>query len=712
MVLLVSILFSISALAAADTDADSSAINDANYQDIDDYSITKSVTNIESNSIENKVSNEYETITNVSSPSSENTITKQSLTNNTNVKSADSTTTKREVSINSNSITAYSGNTINIKANVSYKNGEKLNYAKVSIKLNGKTIIHTTVSDGSFSTNYVVPNYSAKTYPLEIIVGETSTSLTGRKNVSLTIKRHDLSVSMSKITATSASSVTLKAEVKYKNGSSANGQKAVFKINGKTVLSTTVVNGVASGSYIVPTKASTYSLLVKIGETTTTSYEEVTSSLIVTKRTPTIVKDSLVFVQKGSNVYLNAKITGTGYANASGKVSFKVNGKTVATVNVINNTAECRYKADLKYGYHVIDIVYGGSSGLNSVRTNTSLRVQADPVATYTYSQVLEKANSTHNFVLNNKRLPNFVTMSGNQVSMTDLLYMFAQALSYNNSYHNGGFSSPTSYVQTTKYDFELEKDDYVSMAYRLVDFYKTNGRAPNVMLATSGVNLNFNDTIYTLAKALSFTKNNNRLPNYVTVLTISGSSSSSSSSDNSGSSSSSGSSSGSSSSSSSSSYSPTNSVPSGYEKYLASAKNSYVNYTVIKNAVQKAVSGVSGTYNQAVAIFNYVNKVTDYSFYMNTRRGAIKTLQDGLGNCVDQSHLLLGMYRTANIPARYCHATCYFRSGLVVGHVWVECYVNGKWYSCDTTSNQNTFNNIVNWGSCSTINRYTEIYF
>ena len=96
----------------------------------------------------------------------------------------------------------------------------------------------------------------------------------------------------------------------------------------------------------------------------------------------------------------------------------------------------------------------------------------------------------------------------------------------------------------------------------------------------------------------------------------------------------------------------------------------------------------------------------------MNTRRGAIKTLQDGLGNCVDQSHLLLGMYRTANIPARYCHATCYFRSGLVVGHVWVECYVNGKWYSCDTTSNQNTFNNIVNWGSCSTINRYTEIYF
>ena len=687
MVLLVTVLLSLSALSAADNND----LNNTIDQSMDSLQ-TESVTNIESNSIENKVSNEYETITNENTSSIEKTITKQVTTNNTSVKSA--TTSKKSITITSQDITSYTGNTINIQAKVNYKDGEKLSYAKVSIKVNGNTIIHTTVSNGTISAKYTIPVWSAKKYNMEFIVGETSTSQAGRKNVSLTIKRHDLTVSMSSINTTSASKVQLKATVKYLNGTLANGQKAVFKVNGKTVLSTTVVNGIASGNYIVPVNSGTHTLIVKIGETTTTKYVENTQKIQVSKRTPTIVKDDLIFAKKGSYVYLHAKITGMGNANASGKISFKINGKTVATVNVINNSADYKYNANLKIGYHNVSIVYGGSKGLNAVRTTTSMRVQNDYVSTYSYAQILDKANSTHSFVLKNKRLPNFVTISGNQVSMVDLLYMFSQALTNNNSYHNGGFSLPSTNYATTKYGYQLSKEEYISIADRVVDFYKTYGRAPNFMLMSSGDKLSFNDTIYTLSKALSFAESNNRLPNYVTVESINPSTGSSTSS------------------SSTSTYVPTNTVPEGFEKYLANANNSYVNATSIKNAVQKAVSGVSGTYNQAVAIFDYVNDVTSYSSYLNTRKGALRTLSEGSGNCVDQSHLLLGMYRTANIPARYCHATCYFKSGLVIGHVWIECYVNGKWYSCDTTSNQNSFNKIVNWYSSSTVYRYLELYF
>ena len=696
MVLLVSVLLSVSALSAADTDTDHSTINDTNNQNIEN-SQAKSVTNIESNSIENKVSNEYETITNVNSSDNTKTITKQS-TDNTDTKTA--TTTKKEITINSNSITAYAFDTIDIKGNVSYINGEKLNSAKVAIKLNGKTINHTTVSNGAFSVKYTLPKFSAKDYNITIVVGETSTSLKATKNTVLTIKRQDIKVSTSTISATSGSTVTLKANVTYKNGTLANGQKAVFKLNGKTILSTTVVNGVASGSYTVPTAAKTYSIMVKIGQSTLSNYKESNTTLTVSKITPTIEKDNVIFVQKGSYVYLHAGITNTGKVNATGKVSFKVNGKTVATVNVINNSADYRYYADLKYGTHNLSIVYGGSSALNSVRTNTSLRVQQAAVSTYSYSEILLKANTTHEFILKNKVLPNYATMkNGNQVSMPDLAFMFAQALTYNTSYHNGGFSGPEVQFTSTNSNFNVPKEDYVSLANRFINFYLTNGLAPNYATTINGEKIGFNDTVYTLAKILSYVGRNGVLPNYVTVLKVNNGTTTSSSS-------------GSSSSGSSSSYTPSNSVTSGYEKYLVDAKNAYVNSTTITNAVQKAVSGVSGTYNQAVAIFNYVNKVTSYGSYMNTRRGAIKTLQDGLGNCVDQSHLLLSMYRTANIPARYCHATCYFRSGLVVGHVWVECYVNGKWYSCDTTSNQNTFGNIVNWYSSSSVNRYVELYF
>ena len=106
------------------------------------------------------------------------------------------------------------------------------------------------------------------------------------------------------------------------------------------------------------------------------------------------------------------------------------------------------------------------------------------------------------------------------------------------------------------------------------------------------------------------------------------------------------------------------------------------------------------------------MNAITSYSGYYDTRYGAVGTYQRGYGNCVDMSHLLIAVSRASGIPARYCHATCTFRSGLVVGHVWAELYVNGKWVSCDLTSSSNRFGKIVNWRSHTTIHRYKSLPF
>lgn len=684
MVLLAATLLSLSALSAVEDTSNSTVNGDTINPTIVDNSQAKSIANIESNSIEKKVSNEYETITNVNSSSSNKTLTKQS-TENTDTKTA--TTTKQSIKIKSNSITTYAGSTIKFTANVTKENGEKVKYAKVAIKINGNTVVKTTVANGSFSEKYTIPAWSAKKYNLTIIVGETSTTATATKNLDLVIKKQDLKVVVSDYKVASASKVKLNATVRYSNGTLANGLKAVFKVNGKTVVSGTVTKGVFSGTYIVPASAGNYTLVLKVGESKFSNNKTITKNLQVVKKTPSIKKDILFFAKAGNTVTLKAVFGNTGYANASGKVAFKIDNKTVATVKIVNNTASYKYStANLKAGIHKVYIVYGGSSALNSVRTNAYLRVQKDLVSSFTYEQVLEKANSTHEFVLKNKRLPNFVTINGNQVSMNDLLYMFAQALSYNNSYHNGGFTAPTNQYNTN-FGAEIRLNNYTALSKSIVNSYISNGRAPNAIKTSSGVKLSFNDTIYTLAKALSFTKNNKRLPNYVTVVKINPSSTSSGEV----------------------STGVNNKVPAGFEKYVQKAENAGVNSSLIRSAVKSAVSGVSGVYNQAVAIFNYVRDKTSYSYYLNTQKGAEKTLTVGSGNCVDQAHLLLGMYRTASIPARYCHATCYFRSGLVVGHVWVEVYANGKWYKCDTTSNQNSFNNIVNWNKSSTVYRYTD---
>ncbi len=700
MVLLVTILLGVSAVSAAETNENTTTDN-ISQKSVETH--TEGNTNIESNSIKNTVSNEYETITNEIS-STDNTISKKA-NNATNTKTSND---KPEVIITTEPITAYSYQLITIKANVTYQNGENVSDAKTAIKINGKTIGKPRVTDGLISFDFEVPKWRAEEYNLTIIVGETSNTATTRINSSLFIQRHDVNIQFEDINISSAAKTTIKANVTYENGTVANGTKAVFKINGKTIGSTLVKNGVASIDYIVPNKANTYPLILKIGESTVSNYNETTVNLVVNKRNPTVTIDSLIFAQSNSKVTLKAQLTDIGYANASGKIGFKINGKTVATVQMVNSTAEYIYDVShLKSGSHVVSIVYGGSSALYEVRKNTTLRVQSQFVKNYTYEQVLEKAVSTYNFIINNKMLPNYALMSGNQVSMADLLYMLAQVVTYNNSYHNGGFSLPSTTTYTSEYGILMYEEDYVPLAYDIVNSYIANGSAPKNIKTKSGLTLNFADALFCFTKAVSFIvdDNNNRLPTYVGVSKINDTSY--------GSTSSSGSDSSPSTDSSSSSQPATDIVaPSGYGEYLVKAKNADINTTTIINAVKSALSGVSGLYNQAKAIFNYVNDKTDYSSYFDTRYGAIGTLTRGYGNCVDQSHLLLGMYRTAQIPARYCHATCYFTSGLVVGHVWVEVYVNGKWYSCDTTSNRNSFGVINNWYKSSSVKRYNILPF
>jgi len=154
-------------------------------------------------------------------------------------------------------------------------------------------------------------------------------------------------------------------------------------------------------------------------------------------------------------------------------------------------------------------------------------------------------------------------------------------------------------------------------------------------------------------------------------------------------------------------------SVTSEYAKYLVASKNCEVNNAVIQNLAKTITAGKTTALAKAKAIFSYLNDKTGYTYYLNTRKGALSTWNSRSGNCVDLSHLLVAVSRAAGIPARYVHgANCVFRSGLVVGHVWAELYVGGTWYKCDISSNYNSFGKIVNWNRCGAINRYISLPF
>ena len=136
---------------------------------------------------------------------------------------------------------------------------------------------------------------------------------------------------------------------------------------------------------------------------------------------------------------------------------------------------------------------------------------------------------------------------------------------------------------------------------------------------------------------------------------------------------------------------------------YLKATTNCPITNSAIKSTVNSVISGLTTVKDKAVAIFNYVRDKISYSFYSDTRYGAASTLSYKTGNCVDQSHLLVAMYRTAGIAARYVHGTCYFTSsGSTYGHVWVQVLVDGVWTCVDPTSSRNSFGVINNWNTKS----------
>lgn len=147
---------------------------------------------------------------------------------------------------------------------------------------------------------------------------------------------------------------------------------------------------------------------------------------------------------------------------------------------------------------------------------------------------------------------------------------------------------------------------------------------------------------------------------------------------------------------------------------FLRSTDHSPKNSSLVKSTMRKITKGLTSDYDKAKALFEYARDAWEWENYMNTGKGAVKTIKDKGGNCCDLSHTLIAMSRAAGIPARYRHAQCkYIKSGKVIGHVMAELYVDGVWYLCDPSSNEDTFGNHEAWAYMDTFNgRYRELPF
>ncbi|MDO5823236.1 Ig-like domain repeat protein [Methanobrevibacter sp.] len=325
-----------------------------------------------------------------------------------------------------------------------------------------------------------------------------------------------------------------------------------------------------------------------------------------------------------------------------------------------------------------------------SVGVSTNTNTNPQPITkTISVKNIVLGASNLKSYYEKNKVLPSTVTVAGIKFSLHDFMYLMSQAIyQLGNSNTKDitiveGISAPSNPSGDTIKSKDLDKANFIKVAQNTASYMKTNKKAPNYSGSAVG-NIIYSELVDAFSRILAFYSTNNRLPNTVTI---------------------------SHSASGSSSESGVGATGTGLNEkntikdltaYLKASTNCQVNNAKIKALVDSLTKGLTSDEAKAKKIFEYVRDTLSYSFYYNTKYGAVGTLNAKAGNCVDHSHLLVAMYRNAGLAARYVHGTCKFTSGSTYGHVWVQVLVGDTWRVVDATSSRNSFGKVANWNTNS----------
>ncbi len=300
---------------------------------------------------------------------------------------------------------------------------------------------------------------------------------------------------------------------------------------------------------------------------------------------------------------------------------------------------------------------------------------------TFTLTQINNASTSVKNFIDTNHRLPNYVTISNQQVTMPQFLQLLTKDLintnaGSKNSVTMGSIIIPLNPSESYK-SGNIYKSEYLDIANRVLTFINSNGRLPNYASTTLGT-MNYESLIYDYSKIMSYYSTYKKLPNYVSVTP--------------------------------GVITSANTIPAALLPYLQPGTYAQSTNPTIEALAASITTGLTTPDAKAVAIFNWVRDHITYSFYYGTKYGALGTLSSGTANCVDHSDLVVALARAAGIPARYQYGYCDFSDGWYY-HVWAQLYVNGQWYYADSISKTNTLGVINNWNlkTYALIGTYTQ---
>lgn len=320
-----------------------------------------------------------------------------------------------------------------------------------------------------------------------------------------------------------------------------------------------------------------------------------------------------------------------------------------------------------------------------------------------TQKQILAASNTVYKYVLKNKKLPNYVTIAGYKFSMPEFMYLLSKTITYKYKKISSSVTVKYNVKNPTKptgstIKAKMSSKYYYKYANNIVQYISKYNKVPNYALTSWG-KMQYQTAIFGFSKLLSWSYlHNSKLPSSLTIKVAKSNKMNkyipkyavaSSSSSN----------------TASQSKIPSSILNSKYNgesliKYLSDSKNCQSTSSTIKSLAATITKNCKTELEKATAIFNWVRDKISYSFYYNTKKGAVKTLSSKSGNCVDQTHLLIALMRSSGIAAKYVHGKAKFTSGNTYGHVWAQVLIGDTWVVADTTSSRNSLGIVNNWNT------------
>jgi transglutaminase-like putative cysteine protease len=398
------------------------------------------------------------------------------------------------------------------------------------------------------------------------------------------------------VTSTVADSTKTVFKVSVKDsetGKAVTGNKVALTVSGSRYIGTTDSNGIAE----ITAKSlatGTYDVLLRFAGTIS-RYDE---TEIVVK--VDIFRKILVSMSAADAKYTDSKTPFTVSAIDSAtkkpvsnvKILFILDGVTYQGVTGSDGVVVITTK-HLNEGTYTVTMKVEGTSTYEATSVTQKVKVSKEPDS-IALKDLITASKNVKQFIENNEKLPDTVTIAGRTYSAAQFLYFASEAIHKLESKDTSAVAikamkTPDSYTPATNLG---NLYTYYSVAKRVMEFGDKNALMPTY--ATSDVgNIGYDGLIYAFARIIAFYGDNSVMPSYVAIKAVS------------------------------SGIVPddvnTKNTIKDLTPYLIPSKNCQSDDPEIVALANKLTQGLTSTFAKAEAIYNYVRDYVSYSYYYDT---------------------------------------------------------------------------------------------